>query len=184
MFTALDVGVKVANSADIVRHSLLQSSVNDMILSESYCDHTNNTIASMLLSDSTIISNYTMESINIFDNIQHTLMNEEVDGIKSGLIHIVQNLHHFNTMLEFYSDYHWIARIFLLAIFNFCLFMMGSVIVHIVREESFQPLTFMISYFVLPFFISFVFIVWLVTSLIASGAIMNSGKLLNACAFL
>ena len=172
---ALDIGLKVANSADRIRSSFLNSRVQEMLLSENYCDNVNITVATILL-NSTNNSNYTQESLSIFENFQNTLQEEEVDGIKSGLLHITQNLHHFDNMLVFYNTYHWIARMFLLTIFNLCLFMLGSTIYTMLREDSFPPLTCMTSYLVLPLFTILIFVVCFVTALIASGAIMNSGK--------
>lgn len=170
----LDVGMQIANSADILRANFLSSRIHEMLLSDNYCDNTNITVASILLDPPN--SNYTEESMKVFDDFQSVLREEKVDGVKSGLLQIIQNLHHFDNMLEFYNSHHWITRMFLLALFNFCLFMLGSAAVTMAREESFQPLTFMTAYFVLPLFMASIFVVWLVTTLIASAAIMNSGR--------
>ena len=182
---ALDVGLGVANSVDSVRSSVIESSVHEMLLSDDYCTDTNEKVASLLLANEsnytiecnyTNVSNCTQKSIMVFSNFQEKLKEEGVDGVRTGMLHIRDNLQRFDDILAFYSNYHWIARMFILCLFNFCAFLIVSVIVTILRKERFAPLSFMNSYCILPLFIALVFIVWIVTALFAIGAIMNSGK--------
>ena len=172
MSIALDMGLGLANSVDFIRSRFLSSTAHEILLDETYCSNTaTSNVATMLMNGD---SNYTQESIMVFQQFQEQIRLEEFDGIRSGISHIQQNLNHFDRVLLYYSDFHWVARMFMLCFINFCLFLIMSGIVTMVRG-SFPPLTFMTAYFILPVFVGLVLLLTIVTALFATGAMMNSG---------
>lgn len=164
-------------SVDSVRTRFITSSIYEMLSSNEFCTNAGTTTSpiSLLLNDGD--SNYTEESINLFKSFQEKLNAEQTAGVKSGLQHILQNLHHFENVLVFYNENHWIARMMMLILFNFTLFLVVSTILTMSRNNEHPPLKFMTSYFILPCFFALVCVVWLVTALVSTGAIMNSGAI-------
>ena len=182
---ALDKGLGVANSVDTARSNVIDSKVHEMLLSDNYCNNTDEKVASLLLTNTsnytiecnyTNASNCTQKSVTIFSSFQEKLREEGVDGVRTGILHMIDNLQHFDGFLAFYSNYHWIARMFVLCLFNLCAFLMVSVIVTMLRKENFAPLSSINLYFILPLFFVLVLIVWMVMILFAASAIMNSGQ--------
>ena len=143
-----------------------------MLLSDDYCVDSSDNIAGLLLGTG---GDYTEDSIKIFSDFQDKLRDEEVDGVKSGIIHILQNLTHVDNILELYESYNYVARGIILILFNLCFFLMMSAIVLMIRRRPFPPMTFMSSYFVLPLFIFFLFIIWVINAVVAIGTIINAG---------
>ena len=98
---ALDVGLGVANSVDAARSNVIESNVHEMLLSDNYCTNTNEKVASLLLTDEsnytiecnyTNASNCTQKSVMVFSNFQEKLKEEGVDGVRTGILHIRDNL--------------------------------------------------------------------------------------------
>ncbi len=171
---SLEKGLGVASAAGSVRSSLMTSSAHEVLLSDNYCVNTNSNVASLLLNGT-----YDEESMQVFTNFQKKIREDEVGGVQSGILHILDNLQHFDSILVFYNSYHWIARMLILVLFNLCLFLMASTIVTLFRKDNFPPLKFMTSYFILPLFALLVFIIWFAMVLFAAGSIMNSGKCMH-----
>lgn len=170
---ALKLGIDVAQTGEIARESFVSTDLPEMLLNDEFCTNTDLSVVSLLFNET---SDHNEESISLLRDFRDDMKTEDAAGIKSGLEHLLKNFRLFDDVSLVYDKYHWIARMTVLILFNFCMFLAISTVVILRRNESFPPLLFMTSYFVTPCFILLAFAIVIVTAGLSVGAIMNSGK--------
>ncbi len=141
-----------------------------MLLSN--CKNSNTNIASIVFDGTNI---YSKDSVATITEFRDKLRAEETGRLTSGIQHIYDNLSKVQDVLVLYTEYHWIARMFMLVLLNLCLFLLISGVLTMRRTIYFPALRLMTSYVILPCTILLLILTWIVTALISTFAIMNSG---------